>query len=231
MLTVAQGLFVAHVVIFFLASIVSFVLGLWRSKMRNSAWIISLAFLVTSLAYLCLVNFQLEYIRWLGYAIACPLLAYEAAKTLGCTKDRAMLVSGNIFLTMLVAVLILFADPDAHIVFKVFYFLYGCAFFVAALILIGTELLWSDRPRVLGRWIFFGIYTVSWGSYAVVFLLSPAMITWNNPSNASLAVTIAYFVLEFVAKIGVSALNLWLIRNPKPAIPIDTDQYLSVKFL
>jgi len=156
-----NNIFIVNIfaIVLFLISSIVFWFG-WRKKEFNSAFIVSA---ITTVSYTLMLQLgTAPYIRWIGYAVSCALLAWVMAQYLGINKDNTRTI---LFVTPFVMLTGALASLSQGIVMIV-WFVIGSLFYavmVQKLITGNKELFKRVRPYII-----FG-----WSVFPIIFLLSP----------------------------------------------------------
>jgi bacteriorhodopsin len=200
----ADWIYYTHAGGFFAAALAAFLVGVLaqRARVRTIAWGNAVPLLVSALTYLVLRT-QPPEARWLGYTVACGFFAYETALALRRPGERAAWAGVLMALTLFTGYAVYLVDGmlDKSLVFALGSAAYACSLYLLAL----------ELPR--GAWtrLYLAAFVASWSAYAVIFGLGPAF----GGVLGSVGEELAYFVLEFAAKYGVAAANIWIAASEK----------------
>lgn len=162
----------------------------------------AVALFVTSILYAIIQAFpDRPEFRWLGYAPACGIFAYDTSLALRREETRA--VYSGLFMA-----LTLFTGFAAYLVSStllvVAVFFIGCVTYVVALIFLTFDEKWRLAPTY-GMVVYNVLFIVVWSCYPVVFLLGPILTSVIDPDLEA----VLYWVLELPAKYGVALVNIY----------------------
>lgn len=168
-------------IVLFLVSSVVFFFG-WKKKQFNSAFLVSA---ITTVSYTFMLQLgSAPYIRWIGYAISCTLLAWVMAEYLHLSQDSKRTL---MFVTPFVMITGAFASLSTGF-FMLVWFVLGGLFYVVMV----RTLMASQNFKKVSKYIWFG-----WSVFPLIFILSPEGFGVVPMMYAM----IAYLILDIYTKI------------------------------
>ena len=166
---------------------------------------------ISSITYWAVFALDNGSFRWLGYTLACGLFAYDTAFVLGRTEKRSAFSGMLMSVVLFTGFLGYLADgADLTVVF-----ILGTVVYLAVLVIMKFPEAEEEEPpentpklRTVKN-VYYLLFVLVWSIYPVVYALGPVY----SGAISREAETWAYFFLEFPAKYGVAATNIFLVSK------------------